>query len=354
MFQEALAEMGRAPALVIPWLELAQGPERLMAIDLDEAIVRIDSAGESFAVDRAFLLRGWEAAEAAGYSTISPAEIRGLVPDRGRIVCPRQLHEGFLAVLRDLGPVFSERPGWRVLSPLAEIEVLFDKRLTSKRYQSLGIPVPPRFDDIGSVEQLAAEMDRRGVRSVFVKLACSSSASCLAIYTRQEPRAFLMTTIERASTGWYNSLRIRRYERPEDVAELLGWLIRNGSQIEAAVPKAQLDGAFFDCRVVVIAGVAEFVVVRQNRHPITNLHLGGWRGSVESLGRAAGPELDRGLASCERAAASHGCHALGVDLMFERGFAGHRILESNAFGDLLPNLTKDGLSVYGMQIDRIG
>ena len=43
-----------------------------------------------------------------------------------------------------------------------------------------------------------------------------------------------------------------------------------------------------------------------------------------------------------------------IDLMFERGFAGHRILESNAFGDLLPNLTKNGRSVYQRQIELLG
>ena len=37
-------------------------------------------------------------------------------------------------------------------------------------------------------------------------------------------------------------------------------------------------------------------------------------------------------------------------LMYEAGFRGHRVLEANAFGDLLPNLTRDGLSVYEWQV----
>jgi hypothetical protein len=38
--------------------------------------------------------------------------------------------------------------------------------------------------------------------------------------------------------------------------------------------------------------------------------------------------------------------------MFEPGLRAHRVIEGNAFGDLLPNLTRDGLDVYGWQIRR--
>jgi hypothetical protein len=39
--------------------------------------------------------------------------------------------------------------------------------------------------------------------------------------------------------------------------------------------------------------------------------------------------------------------------MFEPGFRAHRVIEGNAFGDLLPNLERDGLDVYGWQIQRL-
>ena len=41
---------------------------------------------------------------------------------------------------------------------------------------------------------------------------------------------------------------------------------------------------------------------------------------------------------------------VGLDVLFEPGLAHHRIIEANAFGDLLPNLTLDGLSVYRWEI----
>jgi glutathione synthase/RimK-type ligase-like ATP-grasp enzyme len=58
------------------------------------------------------------------------------------------------------------------------------------------------------------------------------------------------------------------------------------------------------------------------------------------------------MADCVRIAAAHGTFHLGVDLMFEPGFRGHRILEANAFGDLLPRLARDGVDVHGWQIRR--
>jgi hypothetical protein len=36
--------------------------------------------------------------------------------------------------------------------------------------------------------------------------------------------------------------------------------------------------------------------------------------------------------------------------MFEPDFVGHRVLEANAFGDLLPNLSLDGGSVWQWEI----
>ena len=54
--------------------------------------------------------------------------------------------------------------------------------------------------------------------------------------------------------------------------------------------------------------------------------------------------------SCRQVSRCHRSFQVGVDLMYEARFKGHRILEANAFGDLLPNLRREGLCVYGWQI----
>src|SRR5262249_43350755 len=157
------------------------------------------------------------------------------------------------------------------------IVTLFDKRATSRIYGQLGIPVPRALEGIDSPDELRAAMVRDGLSAVYVKLSCSSSASCLAILeapTNGAPHGALRTTIEIGNRGWYNSLRVRRYGAPSQVDAILEFLLREGSQIEESVPKARLDGAYFDCRVLVVAGEPAFTVVRTNTHPITNLHLG--------------------------------------------------------------------------------
>ncbi|MGC4116946.1 MAG: STM4014 family protein [Myxococcales bacterium] len=354
LFQAALAAQGQPAAEVVSWLDVARHFEKLEALSPEPAVVRIDSAGEDFEVDRELLKAGHEDALQSGATTIEPAKIDALTYDRGLILCPRQQHFGFLKMLGRLEALFARRPAWKVLSPPKCIATLFDKRETSRLYQSLGVPVPPRLEPVASLEDLNQRMDEADCRSAFIKMSASSSASCLAIYLRRPRGDFLMTTIEATRTGWYNSLKVRRIDHPRLLSEVVGFLLREGSQIEEEVPKARLDGAFFDCRVVVVAGEPAFLVVRQNKHPITNLHLLGWRGERASLDRDVPPELfAAAMQSCKTVWKAHGCLHVGVDVMFEHGYTGHRVIEANAFGDLLPNLTRDGLSVYEWEIREV-
>lgn len=351
LFCDTVVAAGEPPPLVLSHLELLRDPSRLAAIGSGPHWVRIESTGENADVERGLLRLGFDDAEAVGVGTITPASLDQHPMRHGEILCPRQLHFGFLKYLGRLAEVFARRPDWRVLSPPASIAELFDKRLTSRRWEKLGIPVPERLPDVDSPQDLRAAMAALGWRQVFVKLSCASSASCLAAYSAE---GYLMTTIERTDDGWFNSLKVRRVDAPKGVDQILGFLLREGSIVERAVPKARLDGAYMDLRLVVIDGDPVFMVVRQNHHPITNLHLGGWRGDLASL-RTVVPEesLAAALSSCRDVWAAHDCFHVGVDLLFEPGFAAHRVIEANAFGDLLPGLERDGLSVYGWQVQRL-
>jgi len=64
--------------------------------------------------------------------------------------------------------------------------------------------------------------------------------------------------------------------------------------------------------------------------------------------------LREARASAVRVFEAHECLHLGVDVMFTAPLRGarpeHVVLEANAFGDLLPNLMCDGLSVYEWEI----
>ncbi|MET0405531.1 MAG: STM4014 family protein [Cystobacter sp.] len=351
LFQQALASQGLPPAQVVPWLELLRGPAVLEDLPDTERLVRIDSAGENFEVHKALLALGHEDAVALGCAVLPPEELSALPEDRGRILCPRQYHLGFLRILKRLEALFAARPRWRVLSSPASIAQLFDKRLTSREYATRGIPVPPVLEGVSDVESLRARMREEGWSEVFVKLSCGSSASCLGIYRLNRSDESLFTTIEQTDTGWYNTLNVHRERDPARVEAAVTFLLREGSQVERAMPKARLRGDYFDCRVLTVGGEPAFTVLRQSRHPITNLHLGGKRGDMEHFLSEVPPrELEAAMETCRQVARVHDCLHVGIDLMYDEFFAGHRVLEANAFGDLLPNLRRDGLSVYEWEI----
>jgi hypothetical protein len=373
LFQAALARQGLPPARMLAWLELAadDGAARLASLVPEHApsLLRLDAAGESFAVERELLRLGYEPALALGSQrrsegdeqsadphVLDPVAIVELTEQRGRVLCPRQAQLGFERLLHRVAAVCAERPACQVLDDPATVAELFDKRRTSTRYQAAGIPIPdrlPRADEIHSPEVLRAAVREQGWSSVYVKLACGSSASCLLVYRQHGGgRESILTSLEARPSALYNSLRLSRYDDRQTIDRLLTFVLTEGAQIERAIPKARLAGAPFDLRVLVVCGEPVFEVIRQSRHPITNLHLGGWRGDPAALD-AALPKAPRRAAeaSCRAVAALHpGASRIGVDLLYEPGFGAHRIIEANAFGDLLPGLERDGLDVYQWQI----
>ncbi len=354
MFQAALAAQGLPAAQVIAWRDLTEpgAPARLLGAVPDDVIFRIDSMGEDDAVERAMLVRGDADAAALGATTISKAALAKQPYELGRIICPRQIHCGFLAVLAEIEAAI--KPTWRVVQPVPAIRDLFDKRVTSRQWAARGIPVPDVLDGVSEPDELRARMRELDWPAVYVKMAASSSASCLAVFTHEAAGEHAITTVEETGRARYNTRKLQRVTGKRAIDRLLRFLLNEGSQIERAIPKAQLGDRLFDLRVLTIDGVAAFIVVRTSPHPITNLHLGGQRGSVDEL-RAIVPRpaWDAAMASCVAVQRASGAFHVGVDLMFEPGFTAHRVIEGNAFGDLLPNLERDGLDVYGWQIRRL-
>jgi glutathione synthase/RimK-type ligase-like ATP-grasp enzyme len=121
---------------------------------------------------------------------------------------------------------------------------------------------------------------------------------------------------------------------------------------QRAVPMAQLDGQNFDIRVVCVYGKPAATIFRLSSNPMTNLHLGGRRGDFARC-RAAVPTrawLDA-LDHCAEAAACFDSAIAGVDVVFERGYGRHYVLEVNAFGDFFPGwVDPEGRSVHALEI----
>jgi glutathione synthase/RimK-type ligase-like ATP-grasp enzyme len=354
LFQAALAAQGHPPARVVAWRDLAEAgaPARLLVDVPPGAVVRIDSAGEDAEVERAFLRRGEAAARAAGHEAIEARGLDAVPREPGRILYPRQAHLGFLAAVEEIAAALPA--GARVLPPPSAIALLFDKAATSTRCRVLGLPVPEALPPVRDPEELREAMRAASWSTVFVKLTCGSSASCLALFSRHAGSERLVTTVEDTGSARYNTLQLQHLRTRRRIDRVLAFILGEGAHVERAVPKARLDGLPFDLRVLVVDGEPAFVVVRCARHAITNLHLGGRRGDLAALRARVPPAAwDRAMASCVALQRSTGAFHVGVDLLLEPGFERHRVIEGNAFGDLLPNLERDGLDVYGWQIRRL-
>ena len=326
---------------MISWLEVVRDPPAALAkVGTGPRLVRIDSYGEDFAVEREMLRRG-------GFAQAMTIEER-----RGEVIAPALAHRGFQSVLRELEALFATRPDWRLLNVPAEIDEFFDKRRTSRRFHAAGIPVPEFLDDVpDSPTALLEAVREKGWPQIFVKPAMGSSASGVLLVSVTAKAATIRTSLEWDAPRWFNNLKLSHYRTPTEVDRALGFVLSQGAQVERAVPKAKLADAYFDCRVLCIAGEPRFTVVRQNEHAITNLHLGGWRGALPALQAAMPPGAwDSAMDSCRKVAALYRSLHVGLDVMFEPDLTQHRIIEANAFGDLLPNLTLDGLSVYRWEI----
>lgn len=356
LFQEALARRGLPPARVVPYADLLAGRATLEQVVAAGAVVRLESPGRDFEVERALLAAGADEPDAEGPTRISRAKAGRLAFDKGRIWYPRQWYLGLRALLRRLGEQLSRcPPGVRMNAP-ADVEVLFDKVRCQARFAAAGLPVPRSLGPVRCFAELRERMRAAGLWRVFVKLAHGSSASGVVAYRTGGGRQEALTTVEMVRRGGelrlYNSRLIRRYSRAAEVAALIDALAREGVQAEEWLPKAGLDGHVFDLRVVVIAGEARHTVVRMSQSPLTNLHLLNRRGEPAAVAERMGTEAwQAARQTCERAAAvfPDSLH-LGVDLLIAPDFKRHAVLEANAFGDLLPGALSEGQDTYEAEI----
>ncbi|MFD7874117.1 STM4014 family protein [Streptomyces sp. NPDC059766] len=344
LFGAAVAGFGLPEPRVVSWEEVLRSGGAGFAAD---EVVRIDSPGENPAVDR--LLRG----------TGDPTRVEGSA----------RWYAGFMSAVRTL------RGGRRLDDP-DELAVLFDKRRCHAVLTAAGVPVPASPTSAEGAREAApvavrgwddvrALMRAHRMPRLFVKPAHGSSASgVLAVEPAGAGRIRATTSVELTPDGrLFNSLKIRRYEREQDVAAIVDALAPDGLHLERWFPKASQRGRAADLRVVVVAGRATHAVVRTSASPLTNLHLGGSRGDLDEARaavEAAGARWTEVLDVCERAAACFpNTLCVGVDLLPAVGWRRFAVGEVNAFGDLLPRLTglpgsgAEGRDTYAAQVAAI-
>jgi hypothetical protein len=346
-FERALAQQGQVCARVFSHLELLGEPDRLLQAMPENALVRIDSWGENDDVTRALWGLGQAGARARGVECVQVSGLKDR-PEHGEVLAPTQLHLGALAHLENLNRRFAKRPGWKIQQDPAGIVLAFDKRNTHDLFIQTDLPAAPVLLPVKNADALDEAMEARGLKAVFVKHRYSSSASCLAFYDRKN--GVVRTSLEVRGDRRFNSLKMR-HETGQRARDILDFILSEGAHVEAALKKAKWEGAYFDLRILVIGGEPVFTVMRQNRHPVTNLHLGGWRGDVDAFFEKLSDETRQNMDDiCRQVAVLVGLHHIGVDLMLKPDLESPTLLEINAFGDLLPGLSRDGLDAYGWEI----
>jgi hypothetical protein len=329
-FQQAVEDLGAPRPPCLSWIEFLSNPASLDALDAD--LLRIDSPGEDDAVTRALIHLG-------GGPSDAPLAF-------GEIAWLREQHQGFLIALDQI-----RQDGIACLNAPADIGVMFDKWASHQRFAAAGIPRPASAPAPDSFAELREQMRARPNGRWFLKPFHGSSASgvCALQWTAARTRltAPLRIRSEHGRTFLANSLRVQSYDSTDEVAWILDRLLPQGMIREDWVPKLTLPGGAIDLRVLVLASEPRHRVVRQSRHPMTNLHLGNRRADESALTEAIGPDAFHRALDLARLAAATFPDSLyaGVDVLID---AHHRprIGEINAFGDLLPRLLDRGQSAY--------
>jgi hypothetical protein len=355
-FQAALERSGQPPSEVVSYIDLLDGRVGLEQSLREGDLLRIESPGQEFEVEKRLIALGAGVEDESGPARIGRDEALRLPFDRGRIWFPRQWFLGFRELLRLIDRQRAACPGHVAMNAPSEIEVMFDKPRCHGLLTSLGVSCPPSVGQVRSYEELRQRMRGAGMSRVFVKLAHGSSASGVVAFAVGPGNLLAITTAEVVREGGevrlYNTRAIRRIEDEREIAGIVDALAREGVQVERWVPKAGIDGHVFDLRVVVIAGEARHVVVRMGRGPLTNLHLKNRRGEPSAL-RSRMPEgaWEAAMAEAERASAAFpGSLHAGVDLLIAPGYRRRAVLEVNAFGDLLHGVTDRGLNTHEAEV----
>jgi hypothetical protein len=335
---------------VVPWKTLVPRDGNIDGLGAFDrpALVRLESPGRDFEVTRLLLEAGGRAVPG------DRADWSDLTFDKGRLVRPGLLYQGFRRVLVGLRTSFDRRPHLAPLSEPLDLAEMFDKNATAARLAAAGIPCPPALPPPlpNTVAELLGRLRDEHFDTAYVKLNTGSSAAGIAVVHAGASPPCAISSVMRLGEGFYSTRRLCRHTGA-DLEKVLAFLLAEGVCVQRGIRMAQIDGQNFDVRVVVIRGRPSFTVFRLSCVPMTNLHLGGRRGEARHC-RAAVPTrawLDA-LDHCVEAAGLYRAAAVGVDVLFESGYLRHYILEVNAFGDFFPGLVDEaGRGVHEVEIE---
>ena len=357
LFRAALEQGGLGDPIVVAYADLLANRIQLQDVIREGDIVRLESPGRDWEVEKALLARGATAfVDESRFRFWSEKEVAKLEFDKGRLWPSRQWFRGLSALMNDIEVQLQNCAPHHASHSPADILTFFDKPKCHARLQENGISVPRALPGVANFQEFMAQLRETGWRRVFLKLAHGSSAAGVVAFQTNGPKVRAQTTTEMVREGGetrlYNSRRLRIYETWSEVAALVDELCRENLHIERWFPKASLAGQTCDARVVIVAGEVWGGVTRLSSGPLTNLHLLNNRAPLSHLRAAMKPaDWKAACETCEAAMKGFPQTLMGgVDVVFSPDFRRHAVLEINAWGDLLPGVLENGVDTYGAQI----
>jgi glutathione synthase/RimK-type ligase-like ATP-grasp enzyme len=362
-FAIAVGRALRQPLKYVPWQWVLEGSSWKNQLEDAPRFLRLESPDRNWKVEQQLLLRGaaLEDEEAGrAWRRLASNDVASLPNDPGRVLPMRQWFLGWRQTLEEIGTWATKRGfATRWLCPPEDVLCMFDKLACHRKLESAGIAVPPVLGLPRSFDELWELMKCSGRKRVFLKPCHGSSASGIVALeaSRSEIQAFSTLELVDETTGvrLYNRRRIRLWRGAAEVRRLVDAACAERCLAQVWIPKAGMFGSPCDLRIVVIGGRARHIMLRLGRGPMTNSQLLGGKGEVEALRRRMGEESWlRMLGACEQVMTRCFPRSLyaGLDVLIEPDFRTARILEVNAFGDLLPRVLHDGRETYQWEVEE--
>ncbi len=238
--------------------------------------------------------------------------------------------------------------------PQAIIETL-DKLTCKKKLIEKGVDTTPFYDvKVSDYHTLREFVKKEKAYRIFIKPRFGSGAAGVVAYRCQPGgEEVIYTAMEESQGKLINTKNIHRLTDSTKIAGLLNELMKQEVIIEKWIPKAQHQGLPYDLRVVYQFGHIAFIVARQSKGPITNLHLNNRALNFNELSFSQ-VLMDKIETLCGKAfSCFQGLNSVGIDVLIQVKNQHPLIIEMNGQGDLIYNDIFNENRIYKEQIERM-
>lgn len=322
---------------IIPYDQVLSG---LPPIE-DQTSLRITSPGEDFELFKYILELG------------NHPDIHSLQDLRGVINPNQNWYIGYSKLLLKINQWLKSIPELKAMNNPESILLSFHK-MKCQKLLAQHLSVPEIFiEHLTSYNELIAYLEQQMIHEVFIKPYHGSSSSGVMALRQAKGKQIMYTTIQLTEKGLFNSLKLRKYNKIEDIAQIINAMVPAGLMVEQWIKKKRHRLKSFDFRVVVIGGEASFCVPRMSSHFITNLHLGNEKGDIEEFEIVLGKAKIEEIKSIAIKAVNSigGLFYAGVDVAITDNLTPY-VIEVNAFGDMLLGVHYNGSSTYECELKK--